>query len=90
MKHKITAEQRIWSIIDLIRQRSGMTDSEVASAVGVSDRTVRSDRMNPGKIPLERLIGYLSIGVTENKIASAVEALILSDDMNGNSIRQKE
>jgi hypothetical protein len=77
-KSTITAEQRIWSIIDLIRQRSGMTDSDVASVVGVTDRTVRSDRMNPAKIPLERLIAYLSIGVPKNQIASSVEALVLS------------
>jgi hypothetical protein len=79
MKHIVTAEVRIWIIVDLMKSRCQLSDAEVADRVGVSERTVRRDRMNPDKIPLGRLLRYLELGSTRNQVASAIEALILGN-----------
>lgn len=72
LKHSISSSDKIWSIVELVKQKRDLTDLDLAKAAEVSDRTVRNDRMNPDKIPVGRLLRYLSFIMTDNDVLDAI------------------
>ena len=72
LKHSISSSDKIWSIVELVKQKRDLTDWDLAKAAEVSDRTVRNDRMNPEKIPVGRLLRYLSFIMTDTEVLDAI------------------
>lgn len=72
LKRSISSSDKIWSIVELVKQKRDLTDWDLAKAAEVSDRTVRNDRMNPEKIPVGRLLRYLSFIMTDNDVLDAI------------------
>ena len=62
----------IWATVELMKSKLDLTDADLAEVAGVSDRTVRSDRENPSKIPISRLMAYLSIITTPIELYDAI------------------
>ena len=73
----------MWGIIESMKYKSELTDFDLANLADVSERTVRSDRDNPGKIPLNRLLKYFSVIMTANQFVSMVETSISIDSKKG-------
>lgn len=84
-KALISPETKLWSILDMMKSRYKLTDYDFADKAGVSDRTVRSDRANPKKVPLSRLIQYFSVFMTGNQFVSLIESSIASSDKEDES-----
>ena len=76
----VSPETKLWSILDMLKSRNRLTDSDLAMKAGVSDRTVRKDRMYPEKIPLSRLLRYFSIYMTGSQLVSIIESSIADSD----------
>lgn len=72
----VSPEAKMWSILDMLKSRYRLTDYDFAEKAKVSDRTVRRDRICPEKIPLERLLRYFSIFMTESQFVSMIESSI--------------
>lgn len=72
LKHSISSSDKIWSIVELVKQKRDLTDWDLAKAAEVSDRTVRNDRTNPDKIPVGRLLRYLSFIMTDTDVLDAI------------------
>ena len=72
LKHSISSSDKIWSIVELVKRKRDLTDWDLAKAAEVSDRTVRNDRMNPDKIPVGRLLRYLSFIMTDTDVLDAI------------------
>ena len=76
LKHSISSSDKIWSIVELVKQKRDLTDWDLAKAAEVSDRTVRNDRTNPDKIPVGRLLRYLSFIMTDTDVLDAIYEVI--------------
>lgn len=76
----ISPETKLWSVLDMLKSRNRLTDYDLAVKAGVSDRTVRKDRMYPEKIPLERLLRYFSLFMTGSQFVSVIESSIADSD----------
>lgn len=72
----ISPETKLWSVLDMLKSRYRLTDYDLAAKAGVSDRTVRKDRICPEKIPLKRLLRYFSIFMTESQFVSMIESSV--------------
>lgn len=70
---KIPPPRKLWSFIEMLAHRREMSDEDLAGIAHCSERTVVRDRVEPEKIPLARLMRYLSIGLTGNEIMKAIE-----------------
>lgn len=82
-KPDVSPETKMWGIIESMKYKGELTDYDLANLAGVSERTVRSDRDNPGKIPLCRLLKYFSVIMTANQFVSMVETSISIDSKKG-------
>lgn len=76
LKHSISSSDKIWSIVELVKQKRDLTDWDLAKAAEVSDRTVRNDRTNPEKIPVGRLLRYLSFIMTDTDVLDAIYEVV--------------
>ena len=70
---KISPSRKLWSFIEMLAHRRQMTDADLAALTHVCERTVKRDRADPDMIPLERLMRYLSLGLSGNEIMKAIE-----------------
>lgn len=77
-KPLVSPEMKMWGIIESEKYKKSLTDSDLSILAGVSERTVRSDRENPGKIPLNRLLKYFEVVMTSNQFVTMVESSILA------------
>lgn len=84
MMHKSNGAKCIWQAIEHGLIESRMSDSDIARAADVSSRTVRNDRAYPEKIPVGRLLKYLSAmfgnEIIPDLLSSAVLNRCLSDE----------
>lgn len=76
LRHSISSSDKIWSIVELVKQKRDLTDWDLAKAAEVSDRTVRNDRTNPDKIPVGRLLRYLSFIMTDTDVLDAIYEVV--------------
>lgn len=76
-KTKTSADRRLFSIIDGIKARREMNDSELAIVGHTTQATVSRDRKEPKRMTLERFIRYISPEITEAEFVSAIEKLIV-------------
>ena len=60
MLHKSISAKCIWQAVEHGLIESKMSDSDIARAADVTSRTVRNDRIHPEKMPVGRLLKYLS------------------------------
>lgn len=74
----VSPEMKMWGIIESEKYKKSLTDSDLSILAGVSERTVRSDRENPGKIPLNRLLKYFEVVMTSNQFVTMIESSILA------------
>lgn len=77
-KPLVSPEMKMWGIIENEKYKKSLTDSDLSILAGVSERTVRSDRENPGKIPLNRLLKYFEVVMTSNQFVTMIESSILA------------
>ena len=70
---RISPSRKLWSFIEMLAHRRQMTDADLAALTHVCERTVKRDRADPDMIPLERLMRYLSLGLSGNEIMKAIE-----------------
>lgn len=70
---KVLPSRKLWSFVEMLASRRQMTDEELADLAHCSVRTVKRDRLDPDSIPLDRLIRYLSIGLSGNELVQAIE-----------------
>lgn len=76
----IPPPRKLWSIVEMLKARYELDDEHLAATAKCTARTVRSDRSNPGGIPLDRLIRYLGIELTGNELIAAVETAIANKE----------
>lgn len=69
----ISPSRKLWSFIEMLAHRRQMNDADLAALAHCSERTVKRDRTAPDTIPLERLMRYLSLGLSGNEIMKAIE-----------------
>lgn len=74
----VSPETKMWGIIENAKYTKNLTDSDLSLLTGVSERTVRGDRNNPGKIPLNRLLKYFEVVMTSNQFVTMIESSILT------------
>ena len=84
MAHNYIGAKCIWQAVEHGIVESRMSDSDLARAADVTSRTVRNDRVHPEKIPVGRLLKYLSAmfgdEIIPNLLSSAVLEHCLSDE----------
>lgn len=76
-KTKTSADRRLFSIIDGIKARREMNDSELAIVGHTTQATVSRDRKYPKRMTMERFIRYISPEIPEAEFVSAIEKLII-------------
>lgn len=64
----------------MLKARYDLDDAQLGARADVTSRTVRSDRSNPGNIPLERLMKYLGLELTGNDIVASIETAIAAKE----------
>ena len=82
-KPNVSPETKMWAIIEGMKYKSKLTDYDLATLAEVSERTVQSDRSNPGKIPLSRLLKYFGVVMTANQFVNMVETSLITDSKKG-------
>lgn len=68
--------RKLWGIIEMLRFRRDMSDTDLAGIARTTVRTVSRDKTDPMKMPLERFFRYIGIGLTESEIIAAIEKAI--------------
>lgn len=77
----ISASRKIWALIEMLSARMQYSDDQMAAKAQVCVRTLYNDRQNPEKIPMLRLLRYLSIGLTGNEIVKALELAVAEKEV---------
>ena len=71
-KKKAVAGRKLWSIIEMLRFRRDLTESDLAAIGHTTVRTVGRDKADPMKMPLERFFRYLGLELTADEIITAI------------------
>lgn len=78
---KTSTERKIWSIIEMLRYRRDMSDSDLASIAHTSESTLHRDKTDTLKMPLERFLRYIGLGLTEAELIAAIERAIAEKEV---------
>lgn len=78
MLHKYIGAKGIWQTVEHGLIESGMSDSDLARAANVTSRTVRNDRVHPEKMPVGRLLKYLSAMFGDEMIPDLLSHSVLN------------
>ena len=68
----ITPADKLWMLIEVMKKKTGLTDTELALAARTTTRTVRNDRKNPAKMTAERMLAYMSYVLHIDDVCSAI------------------